>query len=208
MQQLERVHLVQFFLFEAQTLELDATSAIIAPNGAGKSALLDALQIVLLGGDRSRIRFNAQAGGSHRARTIRDYCLGVFRSGDEGRKRRTATTYISLVFRDTDTGEALTAGIALGASVDEPDHRLHGLYLLPGVALDLADHVEQVKGKELPLAWPTFREMALRRCKAAGGAPELHTVAERFVKDLLLRLRASPPPIPTSTPTARPSSTH
>ena len=102
MQQLERVHLVQFFLFEAQTLELDATTAIIAPNGAGKSALLDALQIVLLGGDRSRIRFNAQAGGSHRARTIRDYCLGVFRSGDEGRKRRTATTYISLVFRDTD----------------------------------------------------------------------------------------------------------
>ena len=115
MQQLERVHLVQFFLFEAQTLELDATTAIIAPNGAGKSALLDALQIVLLGGDRSRIRFNAQAGGSHRARTIRDYCLGVFRSGDDGRKRRTATTYISLVFRDTDTGEVLTAGIALGA---------------------------------------------------------------------------------------------
>ena len=33
MQLLERVHLVQFFLFEAQTLELDATSAIIAPNG-------------------------------------------------------------------------------------------------------------------------------------------------------------------------------
>ena len=192
MQQLERVHLVQFFLFEAQTLELDATTAIIAPNGAGKSALLDALQIVLLGGDRSRIRFNAQAGGSHRARTIRDYCLGVFRSGDDGRKRRTATTYISLVFRDTDTGEVLTAGIALGASVDEPDHRLHGLYLLPGVALALADHVEQVKGKELPLDWVTFRESALRRCKAAGGQPQLHTVAERFVKDLLLRLRASP----------------
>jgi len=192
MQQLERIHLVQFFLFEAQTLELDATTAIIAPNGAGKSALLDALQIVLLGGDRSRIRFNAQAGGSHRARTIRDYCLGVFRSGDEGRKRRTATTYISLVFRDTESGEALTAGIALGASIDEPDHRLHGLYLLPGVALELEDHVEQVKGKELPLAWPTFREMAMRRCKEAGGKPELHTVAERFVKDLLLRLRASP----------------
>lgn len=136
MQLLERVHLVQFFLFEAQSLRLDATSAIIAPNGAGKSALLDALQIVLLGGDRSRIRFNAQAGGSARARSIRDYCLGTWRSGEEGRKRRTATTYISLVFRDTDTGEVLTAGIALGASVDEPDHRLHGLYLLPGVALD------------------------------------------------------------------------
>ena len=98
MRQLKRVHLVQFFLFEAETLDLDITTAVIAPNGAGKSALLDALQIVMLGGDRKTIRFNAQAGGSHRARTIRDYCLGVYRAGDDGRVRKTATTYISLVF--------------------------------------------------------------------------------------------------------------
>ncbi len=165
MQLLERVHLVQFFLFEAQSLALDPTSAIIAPNGAGKSALLDALQIVLLGGDRRHIRFNAQAGGSHRARTIRDYCLGVFRSGEDGRKRRTATSYISLVFRDQETGEPLTAGIALGASVDEPEHRVHGLYLLPGVALELDEHLERLKGKELPLAWASFREHATRRVR-------------------------------------------
>src|SRR5690606_32857661 len=192
MQQLERVHLVQFFLFEAQSLQLDRTSAIIAPNGAGKSALLDALQIVLLGGDRSRIRFNAQAGGSHRARTIRDYCLGVFRSGEEGRKRRTATTDISLVFRNTLTGEPLTAGIALGASADEPEHRTHGLYLLPGVALELDEHIERINGKELPLAWTTFREHITRRCKEVGETPQLHPNAERFVRDLLLRLRAGP----------------
>ncbi|SEL14907.1 Uncharacterized protein YPO0396 [Pseudoxanthomonas sp. GM95] len=192
MQLLERVHLVQFFLFEAQTLQLDATSAIIAPNGAGKSALLDALQIVLLGADRSRIRFNAQAGGSSRARSIRDYCLGVYRSGDDGRKRRTATTYISLVFRDQETGEPLTAGIALGASVDEPDHRVHGLYLLPGVALELDDHLERAGGKVLPLAWNAFRELGNKLCKQAQTKQELHTTSERFLKDLLLRLRASP----------------
>ncbi|HEY0334065.1 MAG TPA: SbcC/MukB-like Walker B domain-containing protein [Stenotrophomonas sp.] len=192
MQLLERVHLVQFFLFESQTLQLDPTSAIIAPNGAGKSALLDALQIVLLGADRSRIRFNAQAGGSSRARSIRDYCLGVYRSGDEGRKRRTATTYISLVFRDQETGEPLTAGIALGASVDEADHRVHGLYLMPGVAIALDDHLEQVGGKTLPLAWNSFRELGTRLCKQAGTKQELHTTSERFLKDLLFRLRASP----------------
>lgn len=192
MQRLEQVQLVQFFLFEAQALSFDATTAIIAPNGAGKSALLDALQIVLLGGDRSRIRFNAQAGGSHRARTIRDYCLGVYRAGDDGRKRRTATTYISLVFRDQASGQPLTAGIALAASVDEPDHRLHGLYLLPGVALELADHLERLDGKELPLEWPTFREQANRRCKQVATVAEFHSVSERFVKDLLYRLRAAP----------------
>src|SRR5690606_40349261 len=99
MQLLERMHLLQFFLFEAQTLQFDRTSAIIAPNGAGKSALLDALQIVMLGGDRNQIRFNAQAGGSHRARTIRDYCLGVYRGGEDGRVRDTATTYLSQIGR-------------------------------------------------------------------------------------------------------------
>ncbi|MBD8872821.1 SbcC/MukB-like Walker B domain-containing protein [Rhodanobacter sp. DHB23] len=190
MQLLERVHLVQFFLFEAQTLELDATSAIIAPNGAGKSALLDALQVVLLGGDRSRIRFNAQAGGSARARSIRDYCLGVYRSGEEGRKRRTATTYITLVFRDQDSGVQLSAGIALGASADEPEHRVYGQYIVPGVALELADHLE-ANGR-LPLEWATFKELAVRRCREAGGKPELHSSSERFVKDLLFRLRAAP----------------
>lgn len=192
MQRLERVHLVQFFLFPAQTLELDATTAIIAPNGAGKSALLDALQIVLLGADRSRIRFNAQAGGATRARTIRDYCLGVYRAGDDGRVRKTATTYISLVFRDEASGEALTAGIALGASVDEPDHRVHGLYLLPGVALELDEHLERIDGKELPLEWSAFRERITRRCKQASTKPELHSASERFLKDLLLRLRPAP----------------
>ena len=192
MQQLERMHLLQFFLFEAQTLQFDRTSAIIAPNGAGKSALLDALQIVLLGGDRRYIHFNAQAGGKARARSIRDYCLGVYRSGDDGRKRRTATTYISLVFRDQDSGLPLTAGIALGASVDEPDHRQHGLYLLPGVVLELEDHVERISGKELPLEWSRFRELAGRRCREAGTSPEFHASGERFVKDLLTRLRAAP----------------
>lgn len=192
MQQLECVHLVQFFLFEAETLELDATSAIIAPNGAGKSALLDALQIVLLGGDRSRIRFNAQAGGDRKARSIRDYCLGTWRSGEEGRKRRTATTYITLVFRDQGSRLPLTAGIALGASADEPEHRVYGQYLAPGVALTLEDHLERANGRELPLAWSTFKELLARRCREAGTGPELHTNGERFIKDLLYRLRAVP----------------
>ena len=192
MQLLERMHLVQFFLFEAQTLQFDRTSAIIAPNGAGKSALLDALQIVLLGGDRRYIHFNAQAGGKARSRSIRDYCLGVYRSGDEGRKRRAATTYISLVFRDQHSGLPLTAGIALGASADEPEHRQHGLYLLPGVALELEDHLERIDGLELPLEWSRFRALAGQRCREAGTGPEFHASGERFVRDLLTRLRASP----------------
>lgn len=190
--QLKRAHLVQFFLFQAETLELDLATAIIAPNGAGKSALLDALQIVMLGADRNQIRFNAQAGGIHRARTIRDYCLGVYRVGDDGRTRETATTYLSLVFEDQGTGEVLTAGIALGASAQEPDHRIHGRYLLPRVGLTLEDHLELVKGAEIPLEWSHFQELIAKHCKDAGSKADLHTTGDRFVKDMLFRLRPGP----------------
>jgi chromosome segregation protein len=186
---LKRAHFVQFFLFDAVTLEFDATTAIIAPNGAGKSAILDGLQIVMLGADGNQLRFNAQAGGSHRARTIRDYCLGVFREGDEGRARNTATTFLSLVFEDADTGELLTAGIALGASVDEPDHRIYGWYLLPGVSLSLDAHLETLQGKQTSLTWASFKAQATQLCKQAGAVPTLPSSPERFVDDLLKRVR-------------------
>jgi chromosome segregation protein len=185
----KRAHLVQFFLFDAITFEFDATTAIIAPNGAGKSAILDALQIVMLGADGNQLRFNAQAGGTHRARTIRDYCLGVFREGDEGRARKTATTFLSLIFKDEETDELLTAGIALGASVDEPEHRIYGWYLLPGVALSLDDHLETLQGAQVPLTWASFKAQATQLCKQAGAVPTLPTSPERFVDDLLKRLR-------------------
>lgn len=188
MQQLKQFHLVQFFLFEAQTLDIERTTAIIAPNGAGKSALLDALQIVLFGADRNQIRFNAQAGGTHRARSIRDYCLGVFREGDAGRARTTATTYLTMVFQGDD-GRSLTAGVSVGASVDEPEHRIYGWYLLPGVELTLDEHYEKRDGKDIPLAWRDFSAMVAARCKQAGTVATLPPSAERFVDDLLKRLR-------------------
>ncbi len=189
MYQLESVHLVQFFLFQAQSLQLERTSAVIAPNGAGKSALLDALQIVMLGADNRHLRFNAQAGGQARARSIRDYCLGTYRPGDNGRVRDTATSYISLVFRHNTRDEVLTAGVALAASAQEPEHRLNGLYILPGVALELQDHLEMVDGEELPRTWPAFRESITRACKAKGEVPILETRSERFVRELLFRMR-------------------
>jgi chromosome segregation protein len=188
MQRLKQFHLVQFFLFEAQTLEIERTTAIIAPNGAGKSALLDALQIVLFGADRNQIRFNAQAGGTHRARSIRDYCLGVFREGDTGRARAAATTYLTMVFTGDD-GRSLTVGVSMGASVDEPEHRIYGWYLLPGVELTLDEHFEKRDGQDIPLAWRDFSAMAAARCKQAGTVATLPPSAERFVDDLLKRLR-------------------
>src|SRR3546814_14479450 len=96
---LGKFHLVQFFLCSAQTLHFGASCGIVAPNGAGKSAVLDAMQIVLHGGDQRAIDLNAQSGGASGSdgRSIREYCLGFYRG--EGHVRDNATTYPTMVFR-------------------------------------------------------------------------------------------------------------
>lgn len=56
---LENIALVQFFLYEAKDLETGINTAFLGPNGTGKSALLDAIQVVMLAADGNRTHFNA-----------------------------------------------------------------------------------------------------------------------------------------------------
>ncbi|MCD9005683.1 hypothetical protein LDO31_05420, partial [Luteimonas sp. XNQY3] len=126
---LEKFHLVQFYLFSATTLHFGSSSAIVAPNGSGKSAVLDAMQIVLHGGDQRAIDLNAQSGGQKGGRSIREYLLGYYR--DDENVRNHATCYLTMIFRDS-TGKhpVVSVGLCLGATISEPKHRVHGMYIL------------------------------------------------------------------------------
>ena len=84
MMELRRITLIQWFLFEAEQIDVGGDIAILGANGAGKSSILDALQTVLTGGMRRHFRFNASAQQETRSkRSIRSYCLGVIASGEE-----------------------------------------------------------------------------------------------------------------------------
>ena len=100
MKQLEALGMVQYFLYEREDLQLGRNTAFLGPNGTGKTALLDAFQIVLLAADSNKTHFNASGEGKKRARTLREYCLGVYGQSDAERCRTSANTYIDLVFRD------------------------------------------------------------------------------------------------------------
>ena len=50
---LEKIHCVQFYLYEQITVELKQISGIFGPNGAGKSSFIDAVQIAMFGGIRT-----------------------------------------------------------------------------------------------------------------------------------------------------------
>ncbi|WP_185910727.1 SbcC/MukB-like Walker B domain-containing protein [Xanthomonas cerealis] len=189
---LEKLHLVQFYLFSAETLYFGKSSAIVAPNGSGKSAVLDALQIVLHGGDQNAIDLNAQSGGKKGGRSIREYLLGYYLEKENVRDY--ATSFLTLVFRDS-TGKhpVVSAGISLGAAKDEPKHRVYGMYLAPGVELRLEHHVEVTHGEQLPVDWVRFKEIVRQAARDRAGSgqdkPVFFDKASEFVEALLFQLR-------------------
>jgi recombinational DNA repair ATPase RecF len=73
------IALVRWYAFDAADVELRGDTAFIGDNGVGKSSILDAVQLLLTGGNKRFFRPNARADDStHRTggRTVRDYCLG------------------------------------------------------------------------------------------------------------------------------------
>lgn len=188
MKYLERIKVVQFFLFEQQEVPLGEITGIFGPNGSGKSSLLDAVQIAMLGANRRLMALNAQADEQATTRSLRAYCLGQFGEGAENRARENATTYITLIWRDTQTGAPLSMGVCLYASADRDDHEVLGRYILPDVELSMGDHLEVVDGEERPRSWQTFRHQLIERSRASGVDP-LFADSERYIRAALLALR-------------------
>lgn len=191
MKYLESIKLTQFFLFEKQNIRLEAISGIFGPNGSGKSSFLDAVQIAMFGANGNLVSLNAQADERIKTtRSIRGYCLGQYGETPEQRARDNATTYISLIWRDTDTGEPVSMGVCIYASSDREGHEVLGRYLLRGVELSMGDHLETVDGRERPMEWSTFRHQLLEKAKVSGETP-LFTDAKHYIQAVLLALRGS-----------------
>ena len=191
MKRLERVILVQFSLFDFEEFEFDQNSALLGANGAGKTTILDAIQVAMLGAHGNYTAFNTQKAGGTRDRTLRDYCLGTTREGGEQgvlvRKRDDALSFISLVFRDTETGLPLTIGVNIGASAKESEHETLGRYVLPGVALTLDGHLEPGSDREggLPLRWSDFQAAARKLCDKAGTVALFPPLPEKYIDEML-----------------------
>ncbi|WP_165424219.1 SbcC/MukB-like Walker B domain-containing protein [Pseudoxanthomonas winnipegensis] len=192
MKPLESLGMVQYFLYEREDLELGGNTAFLGPNGTGKTALLDAFQIVLLAADSNKTHFNASGEGKKRARTLREYCLGVYGQSDAERCRASANTYINLVFRDPETEVPVTAGVSLSANAEDPDHTFNSLYILPGVALTTLDHTDPETGGKTILPWRKFQHVAKDKCTLAGTTPIFTQNREEFLRQLFIGHLASP----------------
>ncbi|MBT2748647.1 MULTISPECIES: SbcC/MukB-like Walker B domain-containing protein [unclassified Lysobacter] len=192
MKQLEGLGMVQYFLYEREDLQLGGNTAFLGPNGTGKTALLDAFQIVLLAADSNKTHFNASGEGKKRARSLREYCLGIYGQSDVERCRTSANTYINLIFRDSESGIPITAGVSLSANAEDQDHSFNSLYILPGVALATQDHVDPGAERETILPWRKFQHVAKDACTLAGTTPVFTQNREEFLRQLFIGHLASP----------------
>lgn len=190
MKYLERIRVVQFFLYEKEDITLEEITGIFGGNGSGKSSLLDAVQIAMMGGNSNLVALNAQADEKATTRSLRSYCLGQYGENPDQRARDNATTYITLIWRDTETGAPLSMGVCLHASADRDGHEVLGRYILPNIEFAMSDHLEVADGIERPRAWPTFRHQVIERSKIFGEDP-LYTDSERYIRAALLALRGS-----------------
>lgn len=195
MKQLVSIKVVQFFLFEKLDLQIGDICGIFGPNGSGKSSLLDAVQIAMFGANTRLASFNAQA-DEHMSntRSVRGYCLGQYGESIEDRVRDRATTYITLLWRDTETREPVSMGVCLYAGIEGEGHEVLGRYLLRGVELSMGDHLDLIDGQERPREWAAFRHQLQERAKVSGEDP-LFRDSDRYMRAVLVALRGSSVPL-------------
>lgn len=190
MKRLNRIILVQWYLLEAIQIDIEGNTAIVGPNAAGKSSILDAVQAVLMGGNMNMIRLNASAGEKSK-RSLMEYCLGIVRASNSTddndsdlQPRSSATSYIVLSFKDDDTQEETAIGLAMHAQLAGRVFDIDGRFIAPRSSLILRDFIEQSGDGEMPIPWERVKANLRQRCKIQGAELQLSQDSERFIREI------------------------
>ena len=117
MKKLTKILLVNWLYFSKQIIEVDDVNFLTGKNGAGKSTVIDALQIVLLGETSSR-NFN-QAANEKSQRTLDGYLRADMDGNNPySRKGMDFTSFIACEFLDDVEGTSFVTGVAFDCRND------------------------------------------------------------------------------------------
>lgn len=122
MKKLMRMLLIHWHHYEKEIIDFEMINFLTGKTAAGKSTIIDALQLVLLG-DTDGNFFN-KAANQKSARTLKSYLYGEL--GDDGeagfhylRENQRFTSYVALEFYDTQKKTYFVAGIVCDCFKDQ-----------------------------------------------------------------------------------------
>ena len=193
--QLERVSLHDWYLLEGTDIEVSGSVALLGQTGAGKSAIVDAIQTVMGGNNRNVIKLNSAAGEA-RDRRVAEYCLGCVTDINDGAPlRRSSETVLALTFARQMTGERVAFGLLLAASADEPGaERTVARFVIRGHGFRMADFVDREPGGA---RFMVGHEVMLGRMKERfRKAFTLHPTSQAYVQEYLTAMRPMSSPDP------------
>lgn len=147
MKKLTRMLLIHWHNYEKEVIDFDMINFLTGKTAAGKSTVIDALQLVLLG-DTSGTFFN-KAANQKSARTLKSYLFGEM--GDDGdagfryMRNERFTSYVALEFEDTERKSRFTAGLICDCykdqSFDSKWFMLHSQGFPDNFFVDEATHI-------------------------------------------------------------------
>lgn len=133
MKKLTKILLINWLYFSMQVIELDDINFLTGKNGSGKSTVIDALQIVLLGEINAK-NFN-KAANDHSQRTLDGYLRAdMDGKNPNARRGRDFTSYIACEFHDDVNGTSFVAGVVFDCGSD--DSRREQFFIYDGVMPD------------------------------------------------------------------------
>ena len=203
MKLLSKIIMIQWYLFEAQEIRIVGQTALVGPNGTGKSSIIDGMQLVLCGGDKNKLSLN-KGSNEHSSRTVREYCLGIVNDPDSNARvvpRDSANTYLALCFHDDETGLYTCAGVSLWSSLASPKENLNGYFITKGECLSVDDFVDSTPEGQIARDWDRV-SAHLRRRYHPFDTKEIHSKsrglllpnkgARDFTRQMFTHLSAEP----------------
>lgn len=151
MKKLTRMLLVNWHYYTVEWISFDNINFLTGKTGAGKSTLIDAMQIVLLGDTNGQHFFNKAANDRSR-RSLKGYLRGEY--GDDGGsgylylRNQPFSSYIACEFYDTVNKKYLTIGIVFDCNYTATDESCFFIvkdkipdngYLRDDVAMEIRD---------------------------------------------------------------------
>ena len=181
---LNKLRLINWHLFSNETANIDNVTFLTGANGTGKSTIIDAIQIVLLGDTTSR-NFN-KAANDKSARTLISYLKGDTGETVNGEvsyiRPGRFSSYIALQFFDDKKQLPFTLGVAFDVYDDETqDHS----FFFVNDCFPSNDFIKKDNGKDRPCTIKEFTEF-VKKNYASGEYKffESNVAYQLFLKDV------------------------